>query len=223
MTSNKNKSLAILIPNHNEEKTLPSLIENLIPICNQIIVIDDCSSDNSLNLLKKYPIKIYKNKKRLGYEKTLNFGFKKATITGFNYIITIDADNQHNVNDVKKIYEKIIKSDSALVIGERDKKQRLFEHIFALFTKKISNIEDPLSGLKAINVKKIGDKKNLNSPFCYSGTSILLHCLIKKLKVEKIKIKINKRLGKSKYGNLFSSNLKILFSFLCFVRKYKKI
>ena len=100
------------------------------------------------------------------------------------YIITMDADNQHNVSDVEKIFSKIVESNSALVIGERHEKQRLLEHIFAYFTKKISNIEDPLSGLKAINVSKIGNLDHLKSPFCYSGTSILLHCLIKRLKVE---------------------------------------
>ena len=217
------KKLTIVIPNYNEEKTIPNLIEKLIPVCNQIIVIDDCSSDNSFELLKNYPIKVFKNEKRLGYEETLNFGFKKAIIYGSDYIITMDADNQHNVSDVEKIFSKIVESNSALVIGERHEKQRLLEHIFAYFTKKISNIEDPLSGLKAINVSKIGNLDHLKSPFCYSGTSILLHCLIKRLKVEKIKNKTNKRHGKSKYGNLFSSNLKILFSFLSFIKEYKKI
>ena len=94
-------------------------------------------------------------------------------------------------------------------------------NIFLLISQKISNIEDPLLVLRQ-SMYKIGNLDHLKSPFCYSGTSILLHCLIKRLKVEKIKIKTNKRDGKSKYGNLFSSNLKILFSFLSFIKEYKK-
>ena len=57
------KKLTIVIPNYNEEKTIPNLIEKLIPVCNQIIVIDDCSSDNFFELLKTTQLRFLRMKK----------------------------------------------------------------------------------------------------------------------------------------------------------------
>jgi len=65
----------VLIPNYNEEKSLLKLIKK---IKYKIIVIDDCSKDNSFLKLKKKKIENIKNKKRLGYKETL--------INCFNYI-----------------------------------------------------------------------------------------------------------------------------------------
>ena len=87
---------------------------------------------------------------------------------------------------------------------------------------KICNIDDPLSGLKGINIHKLISDDEIITPFSKSGTSIILHCLIKKLQVEKVNIKTNKRFGRSRYGSVFSSNWKILMSILPFISKYKK-
>ena len=42
-----------------------------------------------------------------------------------------------------------------LVVGERNKKQRVLEYLFSMYTSKFFNVGDPLSGLKAINLKKL--------------------------------------------------------------------
>ena len=110
------KKLTIVIPNYNEEKTIPNLIEKLIPVCNQIIVIDDCSSDYSFELLKNYPIKVFKNEKRLGYEETLNFGFKKLRLVKPKIdwkdtkVKSSSAGAYDTISSTVKVYESLEKS-----------------------------------------------------------------------------------------------------------------
>ena len=211
--SYKFKDLVILIPSFNEEESLKTLTKKLCRNFKNIVVVNDYSTDNSLKILKKYPVKVLNNNKKLGYENSLNKGFNNLKYK-YDYLITFDADGQHDINDVKKIYKKIKKTNNYLIIGQRNNKQRLFEHVFAFILKKKFKIEDPLSGLKGINLKKID--KSINEPFNYSGTYILLYCLIEKLKIGTIGVIQKKRIGKSKYGNFLSSNLKILFSIIKF-------
>ncbi len=221
MYFNKKKYVAI-IASYNEANTLPNIVHKILKKNIQVIVIDDHSSDNSHKLLQNLDIILLRNKKRLGYEKSLNRAFKIAKKKNFKYLVTFDADGQHNTKDINKIFKKLIINKNMLVVGERDKKQRIFEYLFSIYTSKFFKIDDPLSGLKAINLKNIRSKIN-NSPFSYSGTHILLQCIIKNLKHSTIKINMSKRKGKSRYGNVFSSNIKICRSLLNFIYKQSKI
>lgn len=215
-------SYVAIIPSYNEAQTLPGIVREILKKNIQVIVIDDCSTDNSYKLLQNFEIIFLRNSKRLGYEKSLNRGFKIAKKKKFKYLVTFDADGQQNIKDINRIFQKLVKGKNMLVVGERNKKQRVLEYLFSMYTSKFFKIGDPLSGLKAINLKKIRFKID-NSPFSHSGTHILLQCIIKNLKHDKIKINMNKRIGKSRYGNFFSSNIKIFKSLLYFIYKQLKI
>jgi len=77
-------SISVILPNFNGQKLLqeniPSLLEALGDIENEIIIVDDCSSDDSVEYLtKNYPdIKIIKNKTNLGFSATCNKGINLA-------------------------------------------------------------------------------------------------------------------------------------------------
>ena len=211
-------SYVAIIPSYNEAQTLPGIVREILKKNIQVIVIDDYSTDNSYKLFQNSKIIFLRNSKRLGYEKSLNRGFKIAKKKNFKYLVTFDADGQQNIKDIKRIFKKLVKGKNMLVVGERNKKQRILEYLFSIYTSKFFKISDPLSGLKAINLKKIRFKID-DSPFSYSGTHILLQCIIKNLKHDTIKINMNKRIGKSRYGNFFSSNIKIFKSLVYFIYK----
>ena len=77
-------SISVILPNYNGshllEENLPYLIESLGNIPNEIIVVDDCSTDNSIDMLKyKYPdIKIIASESNEGFSATCNKGIKAA-------------------------------------------------------------------------------------------------------------------------------------------------
>ena len=90
-----NDSISVILPNFNGrgllEKNIPSLFEALGDIDNEIIVIDDCSSDDSVQFLKEtYPaIKVIRNEINLGFSATCNKGIKAAKL---NLLCVVNTD-----------------------------------------------------------------------------------------------------------------------------------
>jgi len=78
-------SISVILPNYNGshllEENLPYLVESLGNITNEIIVVDDCSTDNSIDMLKqKYQdIKIIASESNEGFSATCNKGIKAAS------------------------------------------------------------------------------------------------------------------------------------------------
>ena len=123
--------LAILIPALNEAKTISSVVQKVNKFGTPF-VIDDGSTDETYYLAKKAGANLIKHKKNLGYDESLNSGFSKALLKGFKYVITFDADDQH---DPKSIIDFVnsLKNGSEVVCGIRNRKQRFAENIFSLF------------------------------------------------------------------------------------------
>ena len=216
------RDLIILIPSFNEKASLKKILKILDKKID-VLIVDDCSTDNTKIDPSITKNKIIINKKRLGYEKSL--------ITGFNfikknlkkkYIITFDADGEHPVNSIKKMYEKIKLNNLDLLIAERDKKNRFSEILLSFFFNKKFGIKDPLSGLKIYKsyiLYKI--LKNIkNDQFL---VDVIYEFIKKKALIKNIKIKINKiKSRKSRVGNLFYSNYKIFLIILRIPIYYKK-
>ena len=150
----------VLIPSFNEKS---SIIKILKKIEQDVMVLDDCSTDGTLKFIKnikKNNLKIISNKKNYGYEKNLLNGFKKIFKKNFEYVITFDGDGEHDVRDIKRMEKYLIKNNADMLIGVRSKKNRFAEKVVSFFFKLSFSVEDPLSGFKAYKIKKL--KKIIN-------------------------------------------------------------
>jgi glycosyltransferase involved in cell wall biosynthesis len=215
-----NKDLSIIIPAYNEEQTLIRVTCNCLKFGN-VIVINDCSTDNSIKILKKknfLNLKIINNNNRSGYDASLFKGIKFALKKRFKYIITFDADNQFYHNDINK-FIKFLKKGYQIVVGVRSYKQRFIENFFAFFLNKKYGIKDPFCGFKAYNAKIFKFNKTI---FTYNsvGTEILLNYLDNIKTIKQIKIKTKPRLDKPRFGNILTGNYKLL---LAIINGYKII
>lgn len=114
-------NVCIIIPTYNNDKTLNRVVEGVLIYTNQIIIVDDGSTDQTPAILKTYPnlnqIHFSKNK---GKGKALREGFKKALSLGYDYAITIDSDGQHYPNDIPVFIEALKRDKYALFIGSRN-------------------------------------------------------------------------------------------------------
>ncbi len=200
----------ILIPSYNEKKSLTKILKK-IKNNNKILVMDDCSVDGtSLLFRNEKNIKIFSNNKNYGYEKNLLKGFKKSFKFNFDYILTFDADGEHDFKDISKIKEFLIHNRPDMLVGSRKYMNRSSERIVSFFFKLFLNVHDPLSGLKAYKVSKL--KKILSM----TSSKFFLVDIIKLFKNNNFivqNIKINSKIKKkriSRTGSGVSTTLKIL-------------
>ena len=130
------RDLVILIPCRNDGKSLEKIILKLKKY--NLLIIDDFSSDNTSSLRLKYEIDYIRNKKNLGYERSIIKGFNHILkkMKKINFIITLDADGQHNLKDISKFYQCIKSKKIDLVIGNRKKKNRIIENKLSELSKK---------------------------------------------------------------------------------------
>tara|TARA_B100001769_G_C22102734_1_gene595473 strand:+ start:1139 stop:1843 length:705 start_codon:yes stop_codon:yes gene_type:complete len=153
--------LSIIIPLYNEQKTILELlykIESLKNINKEIIIIDDCSTDNSLDRLKNYQkksnIKIIEHEKNLGKGAAIISG--KKYVTG-DVVIIQDADLEYDPNDYSKLIEPIINEKFKVVYGSRvlNKKRYSSNHFTSFLRIFFNHILTLLSNL--LNNQKLTD------------------------------------------------------------------
>ena len=117
----KSVLLSIILPLYNEEKTIRSILEDLPSNKSiEIIIIDDHSSDSSLNEIKK--VEGYGKFKIIRH--LTNSGYGNAIITGMQYatgevIVSMDTDGQHSPSDIFNLIKPIFDGKADYTIGSR--------------------------------------------------------------------------------------------------------
>lgn len=209
------KSFSIVIPIYNEEENIIHLIDeiysiNFLDYVFEIVVVDDNSSDNSYNLLKKIKLKhktfrLIQHKKNLGQSFALKTGINSSL---YDNIVTIDGDGQNDPYDILLLCDHYFKQDSKfkLVGGVRkNRKDNILKKYSSLLANSIrkkifnDNCDDTGCSLKIFN-KEIF----LSFPF-FKGIHRFLPALFVGYGYQTFFLNVNhrKRLhGISKYGTL---------------------
>tara|TARA_B100000941_G_scaffold110439_1_gene77453 strand:+ start:347 stop:1084 length:738 start_codon:yes stop_codon:yes gene_type:complete len=154
----------IVLPAFNEEKNLIKIFKKINTLKKKlpsfkVVLIDDCSSDNTPQLLKKkYPFNIiYKrHKKNRGLNYTLETGFKLVNnrLKKTDLVITMDSDNTHPVEIIPDMIMSMIKKKSDIMIASRFLKNSevnglsYFRKFLSLLAKLIFKIFFPYKNLK---------------------------------------------------------------------------
>jgi glycosyltransferase involved in cell wall biosynthesis len=216
MHKKKYDSLIILIPSFNELNNLKKFIKNIHKRY-KVLIIDDCSSDNTSTWLKKNKINFIKNKKNIGYEQSLIKGLKiLSKVKKVEKIITMDADGQHKMKHIKKFINVSNNKNPDLIIGSRKKKNRFIESIISKIFQMKYSLEDPLSGFKLYKREKLKEIRFDNFKKFFL-VDLVLEFIKKKHKVISINIETNKRFDNPKVGDLMNTNFKMLSILACVI------
>ena len=210
--------IIILITSYNEIKTLKKICLEIKKLNLKFLVIDDASSDGTLQWLKKKRFNYINNKRNIGYENSIISGIKYI-LKKFKskYLITFDADGEHQTKDLIKIIKQLEHRNVDMIIGNRNRFNRFSEYIlsFLFFIK--FGIKDPLSGFKVYSLQKLKTIKNkINNNFYL--VDIISLFKEKNFVIKNVKIEVKKRLDVSRVGNIILTNIKIL-SLLRFILK----
>lgn len=157
----KKSDIWLVVPVFNESKYLDKVLQKISKITNNYVIVDDGSSDQSVEIAKQHTKEVLVHKMNLGKGSALKTGSDYA----FKYldahaVIFIDSDDQHDPKELKYFYEEFSKG-SEVVFGERkmDSKMPLIRIIGNRFASVLvyfffgSYVPDIPSGFKAISKK----------------------------------------------------------------------
>ena len=134
----------VLIPTYNNATTLSKVIRDVSEYTRNIIVVNDGSTDETVEILRSFPTLqtlSYSSNKGKGW--ALRRGFEMAIESGYHYAITIDSDGQHFARDLPKFLQKIQETPGSIIIGARNMDQETvpgkssFGHKFSNFWFKV--------------------------------------------------------------------------------------
>ncbi len=152
----------VIIPAYNEEKMVASVIAETrknIP-SSDILVVDDGSDDGTRNAAITEGVPVVSHPFNLGYGATLQTGFRFAVKRGYDFVITLDADGQHDSSSACSLINVMKGSGADVVIGSRftgrgykiDLLRRIGIKLFSFIAKAYTGvgITDPTSGFQLI-------------------------------------------------------------------------
>ena len=179
-----------------------------------MLVVNDGSSDNTLNNSINSGAKVITNSVSKGYDQAIIQGIISACNLNYTVLVTIDADGQHPINLIPVFSKYIIEDKYKVVLGTRNIIPRFSEKLFNYYTKNIHGIPDILCGMKAYSSDifiKI-NQKNLKNTV---GTYYVLESSRKKIKIKSINIKIKDRIiGFTRFGSTIKAELRIIKALL---------
>ncbi|MBS1855770.1 MAG: glycosyltransferase family 2 protein [Acidobacteria bacterium] len=113
--------LLVIVPALNEEAAIAGVVREVkryMPGA-PVLVIDDCSVDNTIEAARAAGAEVLPMPHHLGLGGCLQAGYKLAYELGFEYVIRVDGDGQHNPADIPRILERLKGSGAEMVIGSR--------------------------------------------------------------------------------------------------------
>lgn len=165
-------SILVISPCYNEDQSIKKVVESLKSVkltfsaTVDILVINDCSTDNTLNIIKECQCQYLDLPINLGIGGAMQAGFKYAYLKNYDIAVQVDGDGQHPANELNKLLLPIINEDADITIGSRFIEKQGFQstisrrigiRYFHWLNKFLTNVSvfDSTSGFRAFNHKAI--------------------------------------------------------------------
>ncbi len=198
------KRLTVLIPAFNEERAIEPVVRSVLALCadfvDEVIVIDDGSSDNTAQISEAAGARIVRHRRNKGYGAALKTGIRASQT---EFVLTMDSDGQHRPEDIPSLWEKAKEHD--MVVGRRTRllhsalwrmpgKWLIWLMASYLTAQKIPDLN---SGFRIIR-RDVALKYLHLCPSGFSfSTTITMALLCRGYEVTYVPIQVQKRIGKS--------------------------
>lgn len=199
-------SMCIVIPVYNHHHKLNELLHDLAPYKLPVFLIDDgsepASSEKVVDIAQQYVfVKLVKLPVNLGKGGAVMTGFKRAFEAGYSHAIQVDADYQHDLNDIPKFLALSEQHQHAVICGVPEYDHtlnkgrfyaRYLTHVWVWINTLSTDIKDSMCGYRSyplsatvalINQVKIGQRMNFD-------TEILVRLYWKNIKVINLPTKV---------------------------------
>lgn len=109
----------VIIPACNEARVIREVVERVLTLGIHVVVVDDCSEDSTLKMIDHLPIYTLRHAINLGQGAAIQTGIDFAVSRGARYIVTFDADGQHDERDIPLLLDTLIHQNLDVVLGSR--------------------------------------------------------------------------------------------------------
>lgn len=198
--------LSVVIPVFNEELTIGNVIERLTAVMQkigfkyEIIVVDDCSADRSLEISKSQRVKVFSLKRHMGKGYALRAGFAKAK---GEIITTIDSDGSHRPEELPRLLIPLLQNKADLIIGSRYLSQkpvatkklnavgvRLFNFLIKILTR--AEVSDSQSGYRVMKSVVLRNMRLKSSEYEIES-EMLVKTALQRFKIREVPISFEQR------------------------------
>jgi glycosyltransferase involved in cell wall biosynthesis len=225
----------VQVPCLNEEMTLPLVLESIPKkIKNvdeiEILIIDDGSSDRTIEIAKKFGVKHFvRHRRNMGLARSFRDGVDYALSHGADIVVNTDGDNQYPSDRIGDLVQPIISGEAEIVIGDRQTNKIAhfspFKKVMQRFGSYVvnkaagTNVPDAASGFRAYSRKSLM-MINIVTTFSYCMETII-QAGNKRLKLASITITTNpktreSRLFKNIFQHMRKSGVAVVRSYLMF-------
>jgi hypothetical protein len=195
----------VIVPAYNEEGAIGRVVESVhthVPGA-PVLVIDDCSEDSTIEVARRAGARVLPLPHHLGLGGCVQAGYKLAYELGFNYVIRVDGDGQHDPGDIPRILDKLKTSGCEMVIGSRFAESNgsktgmvraLGIRFFRLVLRPILGkpVRDPTSGFVGVNRRAL-DLFSRSFPLEYPEIEALVVLQRKRFRFEEVPCKMRPR------------------------------
>jgi len=155
----------LAIPVFNEEKHVLGVLSEAGRFADHILVVDDGSTDATPALLRRPGLHVITHSENRGYGKSLADAFAFAVHKGYDWLITMDCDEQHEPSQIPRFLSAAARDDADIISGTRyprgreadssapADRRRINRIITAMLNQRLAlNITDAFCGFKAYRV-----------------------------------------------------------------------
>lgn len=213
---NKKDKILFVIPAYNESANIGQVLKEIKKDVDyaDILVIDDCSNDNTKEIVESNGVRCITNVFNMKYAMAVQTGIKYAFENNYDYVIQFDADGQHIAKEAEKLYHHAKKNNCDIVIGSRYLKDmgyrcpffrrvgtKIFESLIRIFCNK--KIADPLSGFQCLNKNVIKRYAKMGNYPEFPDANLIIEMLFYGYKIEEVSVKMRPReSGESMHGGI---------------------
>lgn len=156
-------SVFVVVPAYNESEVVGQVVEALRRDYPKVVVVDDGSTDNTPELARAAGATVLRHVINRGQGAAIQTGIEFSLLSGASHIVTFDADGQHQVADIARLLEPILRGECEIAMGSRflgeaidlPASRRLMLKLGVLFTRFTSGVSlsDVHNGLRAFSRK----------------------------------------------------------------------
>ena len=115
----RNNSIVVIIPAYNEAKTIVEVIKSIPDFVDEVVVVNDCSTDETALKATKAGAKVIDHHANLGVGAAFHSGVDYMVNSSFDIMINMDADGQFSASDISRLIEPIIDEKADFVTASR--------------------------------------------------------------------------------------------------------